>query len=538
MEPVWHKEYSPGVPSTINPELFPSCVALLENSIGRFSDRPAFSNYDRVISYEELDALTKHFAAYLQSAEDINKGDRVAIMLPNILQYPVALFGIMRTGAVVVNVNPKYTPRELEHQLKDSGASMIIIEEQALPSLEKIIENTNVKKVILTRMKDMLEPTGQAVENENYLSFMQALEEGSKLSFTPVALNNNDSLFLQYTGGTSGLSKGAVLSHGNLVANSAQFLSWYGDSLADGEEAFLAPLPLYHIFGLMINFFSSVIKGAHSVLLTNPTDKDAIFEAFTNWPISLMPGVNTLYNGWAQIPGFTELPFQLKYCIGGGAAIQRPVAERWLEATGSSIAEGYGLSETSPILTMNKADSKEYTGSIGLALPSTDISLRDEVGNEVGFGEAGELCAKGPQVMSGYWNRDDVNNEFFTEDGFFRTGDMATVDEKGYFRIVDRKKDMILVSGFNVFPNEIEEVVASCAGVLECACIGVPNEKTGEAVKVFVVLKPGEELSEEQIIEYCTDKLTAYKMPKHVEFLQELPKSTVGKILRRELRDY
>lgn len=538
MEAVWHKEYTSGVPSTINPELFSSCVALLENSIENFGDSPAFSNHDRVISYAELDTLTKQFAAFLQNSESISKGDRVAIMLPNILQYPVALFGIMRTGAVVVNVNPKYTPRELEHQLKDSGASMIVIEEQALPSLEKVIENTDVKKVILTRMKDMLEPTGQAVENENYLSFMQALEEGSKLSFTPVALNNNDSLFLQYTGGTSGLSKGAILSHGNLVANSAQFLSWYGDSLVDGEEVFLAPLPLYHIFGLMINFFSSVIKGAHSVLLTNPTDKDAIFEAFTNWPISLMPGVNTLYNGWAQIPGFAELPFQLKYCIGGGAAIQRPVAERWLEATGSSIAEGYGLSETSPILTLNKADSKEYTGSIGLALPSTDISLRNEEGNEVGFAEAGELCAKGPQVMSGYWNRDDVNNEFFTEDGFFRTGDMATVDEKGYFRIVDRKKDMILVSGFNVFPNEIEEVVASCGGVLECACIGVPNEKTGEAVKVFVVLKPGEDLSEEQIIEYCTDKLTAYKKPKHITFLQELPKSTVGKILRRELRNY
>ena len=362
---------------------------MLGNSVEKYGDRPAFSNHDRVISYTELDTLTKHFAAFLQSSENINKGDRVAIMLPNILQYPVALFGIMRTGAVVVNVNPKYTPRELKHQLKDSGSSMIIIEEQALPTLEKIIESTAVEKVIVTRLTDMLEPTVKAVANENYFSFMKVLEEGATLSFTPVPLSNNDSLFLQYTGGTSGLSKGAVLSHGNLVANSAQFLSWYGDSLVDGEEAFLAPLPLYHIFGLMINFFSSVIKGVHSVLLTNPADKEAIFEAFTKWPIALMPGVNTLYNAWAQIEGFTELPFQLKYCIGGGAAIQRPVAERWLKATGSFIVEGYGLSETSPILTINKADSKEYTGSIGLALPSTDISLRDEEGKEVGFGEHG-----------------------------------------------------------------------------------------------------------------------------------------------------
>lgn len=286
----------------------------------------------------------------------------------------------------------------------------------------------------------------------------------------------------------------------------------------------------------MINFFSSVIKGAHSVLLTNPTDRDALFEAFNIWPISLMPGVNTLYNGWPQMEGFAQLPFQFKHCIGGGAAVQRPVAERWLQVTGTSISEGYGLSETSPILTINKADTEEYTGSIGLPLPSTDISLRDENGNEVGIGEPGELCAKGPQVMLGYWNREDVNKEFFTEDGFFRTGDMATVDEKGYFRIVDRKKDMILVSGFNVFLNEVEEVVAACEGVLENACIGIPHELTGESVKIFVVKMPGVDLDEEQIIDYCRDKLTAYKMPKYVEFLDELPKSTVGKILRRELR--
>ena len=419
MKPVWQKEYSSGVPATINPELFPSCVALLENSVEKFGDRPAFSNQDRVISYAELDSLTKHFAAFLQNSEGIKKGDRVAIMLPNILQYPVTLFGIMRTAAVVVNVNPKYTPRELEHQLKDSGAKMIVIEEQALPALEKIIENTAVEKVIVTRATDMLFSTDEAFTNEKYYSFLQTLKLGETLPFKPVPIDSSDTLFLQYTGGTSGLSKGAVLSHGNLVANSAQFLSWYGDSLIDGKEVFLAPLPLYHIFGLMINFFSSVIKGAHSVLLTNPTDRDALFEAFNIWPISLMPGVNTLYNGWPQMEGFAQLPFQFKHCIGGGAAVQRPVAERWLQVTGTSISEGYGLSETSPILTINKADTEEYTGSIGLPLPSTDISLRDENGNEVGIGEPGELCAKGPQVMLGYWNREDVNKEFFTEDGFF-----------------------------------------------------------------------------------------------------------------------
>ncbi len=537
MDPVWYQTYSPNVPKTINPELFSSCVALLDKSVEKYGDRPAYSNHDRVITYSELDSLTKDFAAFLQSSEGINKGDRVAIMMPNILQYPVALFGIIRTGAAVVNVNPKYTPRELEHQLTDSGAKMIVIEEQALSTLEKIIENTAIEKVIVTRIADMLEPSNAATPSEKYSSFLQALEEGSKLSYSPVSLNRNDKLFLQYTGGTSGLSKGAVLSHGNLVANSVQFLSWYGDSVVDGEAVFLAPLPLYHIFGLMVNLFSSVIKGAHSVLLTNPTDREAIFNAFTNWPISFMPGVNTLFNAWAQIEGFSDLPFELKHCIGGGAAVQRPVAERWLKATGAPIAEGYGLSETSPILTLNIAGAEQYTGSIGLPLSSTDISLRDEEGNEVGFNEPGELCAKGPQVMSAYWNREDSNNEFFTEDGFFRTGDMATVDEAGYFRIVDRKKDMILVSGFNVYPNEIEEVIASCEGVLECACIGVPNEKTGEAVKVFVVARPEADLSEEQIIDYCKEALTAYKVPKIVEFLDALPKSTIGKILRRELRD-
>ena len=373
MEAIWQKEYSPNVPAVINPELFSSCVALLESSVEKFGDRPAFSNHDRVISYTELDLLTKHFAAFLQNPDDINikQGERVAIMLPNILQYPVSMFGIMRTGAVMVNVNPKYTPRELEHQLKDSGAKMIIIEEQALPSLEKIIENTAIEKVIVTRLTDMLGSTNEAFVSDKYYSFMQALDEGGELPFTALTISNDDDLFLQYTGGTSGLSKGAVLSHGNLVANSAQFLSWYGDSLKDGEEVFLAPLPLYHIFGLMVNFFSSVIKGAHSVLLTNPSDRDAIFDAFNNWPIALMPGVNTLYNGWSQMDGFALLPFQLKHCIGGGAAVQRPVAERWLEATGAPIAEGYGLSETSPILTLNKADTKEYTGSIGLPIPST-----------------------------------------------------------------------------------------------------------------------------------------------------------------------
>ena len=541
MEKIWLGEYPPGVPREIDPNTYTSIISMFEEGVGKFANLPAFSNFGTTLSFSDIDDLSRKFAAYLQQDLGIVKGDRVAIMAANMLQYPVAVFGIMRAGAITVNVNPLYTPRELEHQLNDAGVKAIVIFSNSTPTLAEVIENTPVKHVIVTRLGDLLNESIPSNEPDDRLQdcveFKDALEKGKELTLEAPDITGEDVLFLQYTGGTTGLSKGATLTHRNLVANLLQYNSWFAAKQEKGKETILTALPLYHIFALHVCCLTPVLMGTHSVLITNPRDLPGILNAFKQWKFTMMAGVNTLYNGLLHGEGFKDLDFSLKICIGGGAAVQQAVAERWFEITGCHILEGYGLSETSPLLTINRVDTSGYTGSIGLPVPSTEISLRDDNGNEVAAGDAGELCAKGPQVMRGYWNREDATRDAMTEDGFFKTGDIAVVDERGYFKIVDRKKDMILVSGFNVFPNEIEDVVAKCAGVQENSCIGIPDARSGEAVKVYVVKQPGAEITPKDVIAHCRVHLTGYKVPKHVEFIDALPKSNVGKILRRELRE-
>jgi long-chain acyl-CoA synthetase len=447
----------------------------------------------------------------------------------------------MRAGAIVANVNPLYTPRELRHQLNDTGARAIVIFANATPVLGEVLGDTPLEKVIVTQLGDLLSagpPTAGIDERlGEVVGFNAALAAGRERKLTPVPLTGENIIFLQYTGGTTGLSKGATLTHRNLVANLMQFSATAGQAIQEGESIVITALPLYHIFALMVNCIAFMMVGARNVLITNPRDMPGFVAELKKWRFTVLTGVNTLFNGLLHTEGFGECDFSgLKLCVGGGSAVQRAVAEKWKQVTGCTLLEGYGLSETSPILTFNPIDATEFSGTIGIPVPSTEISLRDDQGNEVAIGEPGELCAKGPQVMAGYWGREEATRDVMTEDGFFRTGDIATMDERGYFRIVDRKKDMILVSGFNVFPNEIEEVLAQHEGVLEAACVGVPNEHSGEAVKAFVVAKPGVELSEQQIREHCRGRLTAYKVPKHIAFIDELPKSNVGKVLRRELR--
>lgn len=542
MSKPWFAQYDAWVPTTIDADKYKNVVEILLQAGERFADNVAFSSFGATKTYSEVLSLSRDFAAYLQNEIGIRKGDRVAVMAPNMMAFPVAMIGILRVGGVQVNVNPMYTARELEHQLNDADVETIVVFSGSSGTLADVIDNTNIKNVIIAQLDDLVDlgiPSPPAAENLRApVAFLDAIAAGADMEFAEVDIEGSDLIYLQYTGGTTGLSKGAMLTHRNLVANIVQFESVAGDYIKFGEDVVVTAIPMYHIFALMVNTLSYFKFGATNVMITDPRDMPAFVDEWSKWKVSVFTGVNTLYNGLLHTPGFTDLDFsELKISVGGGAPVQKTVSDKWKEVTGRHIKEGYGLSETSPILTTNPFGMTDFLSSIGVPFPSTDISLRDDDGNEVPQGEAGELCAKGPQIMKGYWRSEEATAECMTDDGFFRTGDIATMDENGFFRIVDRKKDMILVSGFNVYPNEIEAEVATLKGVLECACIGVPDEKTGEAVKLFVV-KSDDSLTADAVTEYCRKSLTGYKVPKHVVFLDELPKSTVGKILRRELRNY
>ena len=554
MERIWLKQYPAGVPSDIDVIQYSSLVELLEESFAKFSDRKAFICMDKSISYRDLDEMSAALAAYLQS-KGLQKGARVALMMPNVLQYPISTAAVLRAGYAVVNVNPLYTPRELEHQLKDSGAEAIVVLENFATTVQKVIANTQVKHVIVGSMGDLLGFKGVIVNLvirkvkkmvpdysiPGAVTFNDALAAGRGMKFTKPAIGREDVAFLQYTGGTTGVSKGATLLHHNILANVLQNDAWLQPALKKppivDQMIVVCALPLYHIFALTACYLLGVRTGSANLLIPNPRDMAGFVKELAKYQVSFFPAVNTLYNGLLNTPGFDKLDFsKLKISNGGGMATQKPVAEKWLAVTGCALSEGYGLSETSPTLTCNRADIDKFSGTIGLPVPSTYLSIRDDDGNELPLGEAGEICAKGPQVMAGYWNRPEETANVMTADGYFRTGDIGVMDENGYTKIVDRKKDMILVSGFNVYPNEIEEVIASHPGVLECAVIGVPDAKSGEAVKAFVV-KKDPNVSAEDIIKYCGTQLTNYKVPKQIEFRAGLPKTNVGKILRRELRD-
>jgi len=542
MEKVWLKQYGDGMPAEIDADAYSSVVAMLDEATAAFGDRPAFSNFATTLSFAETDAKARAFAAYLQQSLGLAKGDRVAVMMPNILAFPVAMFGILRAGLIQVNVNPLYTPRELAHQLNDADTETIVIFSGSTPVLAEIIDQTPISKVIVASLGDLQESPLPSPETDARLTdvtaFADALAAGAAQTFQDVVITGDDLIFLQYTGGTTGVSKGAMLSHRNLVSNIMMFESVTGGRLEAGAEAVITALPLYHIFALMVNCLSFYRIGGENVLITNPRDMPGFVADLSRRRFTAITGVNTLYNGLMHTPGFDAVDFSgLKLSLGGGTAIQAAVAERWHAMTGAQLLEGYGLSETSPILTCNPMNRESFSATIGIPLSSTDISLRDEDGREVGFDEPGELCARGPQIMQGYWRRPEETAEAMTEDGYFRTGDIATVDRDGYFRIVDRKKDMILVSGFNVFPNEIEAVVAGMVGIVECACVGVPDERTGEAVKLFVVKAPDAEIDAPAVSAYCRENLTGYKVPRQIDFIDVLPKSPVGKILRRELRE-
>jgi long-chain acyl-CoA synthetase len=550
MEKIWLKNYDPRVPVDIDPDRYSSVVDIFEQSIEKYSANISYINMGKSITFAELDTLTRDFAAYLQNS-GLKKGDAVAIMMPNLIQYPVALFGILRAGMIVVNVNPLYTPRELQHQLTDSNAKGIVIIENFACTLSEVIKNTALETVLLTSLGDLLSPLKKVVTNlmvkhvkkmvpafdlPNASKFLAALKQGRSQSYVRPEITGEDLAFLQYTGGTTGLSKGAMLTHRNIVANLEQTSNILENVIEPGKELVVTALPLYHIFALQGNCLTFVKFGSPNLLITNPRDMPGFVAEMAKYPFTVITGVNTLFNGLLNTPGFADLDFsRLKFALGGGAAVQRPVAERWQEATGMVLLEGYGLTECCPTVTVNPPQLEAYKGSIGMPVPSTDIKLVDEEGNEVPMGESGEMLVKGPQVMKGYLNRPDATDEMIV-DGWLATGDIARCDEDGYFYIVDRKKDMILVSGFNVFPNEIEEVAAMHADIVEAAAIGVPHDVSGEIVKLVAVRK-NPDLSEKDLIEHCRKYLTGYKVPKKVEFTDELPKSNVGKILRRELRD-
>lgn len=554
MERIWLKQYPPGVPADIDVTQYPSLVDLFEESFRKYSDRKAFICMDKAITYRELDEMSVALGAYLQG-KGLQKGARVALMMPNVLQYPVAIAAVLRAGFAVVNVNPLYTPRELEHQLKDSGAEAIIVLENFAHTVEQVVARTPVKHIIVGTMGDMLGFKGvivnlvvrkvkkmvPAYSLPGAVSFNDAVSAGRSQKFTKPAIGPESVAFLQYTGGTTGVSKGATLLHRNVVANVLQNDAWLQPALAKPphvDQLFIVcALPLYHIFALTACYLLGMRAGGVNLLIPNPRDIPGFIKELMKYQVNSFPAVNTLYNGLLHAPGFDKVDFsKLKISNGGGMAVQRPVAEAWLKMTGCPIAEGYGLSETAPVLTCNPATVTEFNGTIGLPMPSTELSIRDEEGKEVPFGTPGEICARGPQVMSGYWNRPDETALVMTADGFFRTGDIGVMSPDGFTKIVDRKKDMILVSGFNVYPNEVEEVVASHPGVLECAVIGVPDSRTGEAVKAFVV-KKDPDVTAEDIIKFCHNELTNYKVPRQIEFRTTLPKTNVGKILRRELRD-
>lgn len=554
-ERVWLKSYPEGVPADIDPGIYPSLVALMEEGFKKYASRVAYSFMGKDITYAQTDALSSQFAAYLQSL-GLVRGDRVAIMMPNVPQYPVAVAGILRAGYVVVNVNPLYTPRELEHQLKDSGAKAIVIIENFAATLEKCLSATPVKHIVLCAMGDQLgllkgmlvnyvvrnvKKMVPAFELPAAVRFNDALGRGAKGSVRKPTLTPDDVAVLQYTGGTTGVSKGAVLLHRNLIANVLQSDAWNSPAMlrvpAGEQPTSVCALPLYHIFAFTIGMMLTLRTGGKLILIPNPRDLPGVLKELSKHTIHSFPAVNTLFNGLANHPDFSSVDWShLKVSVGGGTAVQSSVAKLWFEKTGCPICEGYGLSETSPSATGNPVTSTAFTGTIGVPLPSTYLKLLDDDGLEVAAGEPGEIAIKGPQVMAGYWQRPDETAKVMTPDGYFKSGDIGVVDENGFFKIVDRKKDMILVSGFNVFPTELEDVVAQIPGVMECACVGVPDAKTGEAVKL-VIVKKDPNLTEADVRSFCKENLTGYKQPRVVEFRNELPKTPVGKILRRELRE-
>ncbi len=551
MTKIWHKSYDAGVPFDINPNEYSSINDVIEVGFTKFKNLPAFHNMGTTLSYEEIDRLSLKFASYLQNDLHLQKGDRVALMMPNILQYPIALFGVLRAGLVAVNVNPLYTPRELEHQLKDSGAKAIVIFANSANVLEKILAQTPVKTVILTEIGDMLKFPKNYIVNfviknvkkmvpafniPNAVSFKSCLMKGDASKFKKIDIKLDDIAFLQYTGGTTGVAKGAVLTHKNIVANMVQARAWIKNLITDGKEIIITPLPLYHIFSLTANCFIFNSVGALNVLITNPRDIPGFVKELKKWKFTAITGVNTLFNGLLNNEEFNKLDFShLKVSLGGGMAVQKAVAEKWKKVTGRPLIEAYGLTETSPAACINPMTLKDYNGFIGLPLPSTEVEIKDDNGATVPMGEIGEICIRGPQVMAGYYNRPDETAKVMTKDGFFKTGDLGFMNEQGYSKIVDRKKDMILVSGFNVYPNELEDVITQQPKVLECAAIGIPDEKSGEVVKVFVV-KKDQSLTQDELMKFCRENLTSYKIPKYIEFRTELPKSNVGKILRKDLR--
>ena len=551
MEKPWLDSYEKGVKTEIDETLYQSIPDVFRQSVEKFANQPAFQNMGKTLTYAEVGKLAEDFASYLQNVLKLPRGERVAIMLPNLLQYPIALFGILQAGLVAVNTNPLYTPRELEHQLKDSGATTIIVLENFANTLELVLPRTQIKHVIVASVGEMfgffkgtlinfvLRKIKKMVPEyriSGTIPFQTALKEGAAHTFRPVTLTREDTALLQYTGGTTGVAKGAILSHGNICANMQQAAEWIVNLLRPGKETVIAALPLYHIFALTVNLMIFTQAGSKIILITNPRDMKSFIGDMKKERVSVFVGVNTLFNGMVNQPDFATVDFSdLRLTLGGGMATQKAVAEKWKDITGTPIVEAYGLTEASPGVCANPLNIPAYTGGIGLPIPSTEIELRDADGNEVAQGQPGEMWIRGPQVMKGYWNRPEETAKVLDSRGFLATGDIAVMDEKGWFKLVDRKKDLIVVSGFNVYPNEVEDVAASHPKVLEAACIGVSSPKTGEALKLFIV-KKDESLTAEELIAFCRTELTAYKVPKDIEFRDELPKSNVGKILRRELR--
>jgi long-chain acyl-CoA synthetase len=552
IERPWLASYPPGVPAQINVDEYRSIAHVLESACERFSHRPAFENMGKVLTYADVDRLSRNFASYLLNDLKLHRGDRVAIMLPNVLQYPIAIFGVLRAGLTVVNTNPMYTARELRHQLHDAGVSAIVVLDNFAATLAEVLHDTPVRHVITTAVGDLLGFPKSAITNlvikhvkkmvpdyriDHAVRFNTALAHGARQAPPKVEIGHADLAFLQYTGGTTGVAKGAMLSHGNMVANMLQSSAWIGRIADEGEEVIVTAIPLYHIFALTANCLVFMKFGGLNHLITNPRDMPGFVKTLRGIRMTAITGVNTLFNGLLNTPGFDQVDFSnLHLTLGGGTAVQRAVAERWKKVTGVTLVEAYGLTETSPAACMNPLDLAEYNGAIGLPISSTDVTVQDDDGKILPVGSAGELCVRGPQVMQGYWQKPDETAKVISADGWLHTGDIAKMDAKGYFTIVDRKKDMILVSGFNVYPNEIEDVVAQCPGVLEVAAVGVPDEKSGEAVKI-VVVKKDPNLTAEMLKAHCKANLTGYKLPKFIEFRDALPKTNVGKILRRELRD-
>jgi long-chain acyl-CoA synthetase len=555
MDKFWLKAYQQGVPAEIDPTQYTSLTHLLEESFRQYADRPAYACMGKSMTYAELDRQSQHMAAWLQS-RGLAHGARVALMMPNVLQYPVAMAAVLRAGCTIVNVNPLYTPRELQHQLIDSGAEAIVVLENFAHTVEQVVAHTSIKHIVVASMGDLLGTLKGAIVNlvvrkvkkmvpryelPGAIGFNDMLAQGARMQLAPVATGPDDIAFLQYTGGTTGVAKGAMLLHRNVIANVLQNEAWLKPTLgklpAGQQLQFVCALPLYHIYALTICALMGPRTGGLNLLIPNPRDIPGFVKELGKYRINIFPAVNTLYNALLNNQDFAKLDFSsFLVCNGGGMAVQKAVAEKWLKLTGTPIVEGYGLSETSPVVTANRCDISEFTGTVGLPIPSTEVKILDDAGDEVQLGQPGEIAVRGPQVMAGYWQREDETAQAMTPDGFFKTGDIGIMDERGYTRIVDRKKDMIIVSGFNVYPNEVEDVVATHPGVFEVACVGMPDEHSGEAVKLYVVRRDPN-LTAQELMAFCKQSLTGYKRPKLIEFRDSLPKTNVGKILRRELRD-